>query len=104
MPFDPVAIVTREAPRIYVNMEWEETPEGEISLWMKRAGDPTEFAYYPALEVWGNRLTFQFDDILFSKPPGRYVCRLLVAGVHKANVEIEYRSTTKVVSVENANV
>lgn len=105
MQFSPVSKVNRNSPRIYVTMQWADSePEGEITLWVKRVGDTEEFAYYPALEVWGGRVTFQFDELLFSKLPGRYVGRLLVAGNYKATVEIEYVSADKLLSVENANV
>lgn len=102
--YEPVPVITKDSPSIYVYMEWAEPPEGEISLWMKRVGDVEEFAYYPALEVWGNRITFMFDELLLSKAPGRYVGRLLVAGVHKADVYVQYVSATKVLSAENTNV
>jgi hypothetical protein len=99
-----VAKVDRNNPRIYVNMVWAEEPEGEITLWIKRAGDDTEFAFYPALEVWGGRIMFQFDDLVFTKAPGRFIGRLLVAGNYKATIEFQYVSADKIVSVENTNV
>lgn len=100
----PVPVVTRENPRITVTMQWAEQPEGEISLWMRRVGDPVEFAYYPALQVWGNQVMFQFDELLFVKQPGRYLGRLLLAGNHIADIEVQYEATTKVVDVESYNV
>lgn len=100
----PVAIIDRNNPRIHVYMQWAEPPEGEITLWVKRVGDTTEFAYYPALEVWGNRVTFQFDELIFSREPGRFSGRLLVAGNEKATIEFQYVAANVVLNVENANV
>lgn len=96
--------ITRQHPRLYVNVEWAAEPEGEVSLWVRRVGDAEEFAYYPALEVWGGRVMFQFDELLFAKLPGRYVGRMLVAGNEVLTVEFDYVYADKLVSVENANV
>jgi hypothetical protein len=104
MQFVPVPKVDRNNPRIYVNMQWAEEPAGVITLWVRRMGEPDEFAYYPALEVWGGRITFQFDELVFEKLPGRFKGRLLVAGIHKADIEFDYVSADKVLSVENTNV
>ncbi|MES2704848.1 MAG: hypothetical protein V4649_19590 [Bacteroidota bacterium] len=101
----PCARVTQQLPRVSVTMSWGgPKPVGEYRLYVKRVGDIEEFAYYPAIEVKGGEAIFQLDDLLFVKGTGRYEGRLVVNTVTYATVQIEYRATNTLVSVENPNV
>lgn len=89
-------------PRVTVTMGWGcDAPEGEIALYMKRVGDPTEFASYPPISVEGSKLLFQFDDLLFTREQGRYEGRLVVGAREYARLQFEYRDTVSVIAVEN---
>lgn len=90
------------SPRVAITMGWGcDVPQGEIALYMKRVGDLAEFAMYPPIEVAGNVLTFEFDDLLFTKLQGRYAGRLVVGAQEYANLHFEYRDTATVIGVES---
>ena len=97
----PCAKISRCAPRAVVNVNWGcEGPDGEIVMYVKRVGEPDEFAYYPALEVAGGKVVFQFDELLFSKPVGRFQGRILVAGALMGTVQLEYVSDKAIIDAE----
>lgn len=90
------------SPRITVTMNWGcDAPEGEIGLYMKRAGEPVEFAVYAPIEIQGSQLTFQFDDLLFSKKQGIYQGRLMVGVDLYGTLHFNYRNDSTVVEVRN---
>lgn len=101
----PCTIVTQESPRVVVTMSWGgEMPEGEYRLYMRRVGETDEFAYYPAIQVAGGEITFQFDSLVFDKGTGRYEGRLVVNSVEYAKMQFDYQASNKIVCVENPNV
>ncbi len=101
----PCAIITYESPRVTVTMTWGSiVPEGEYRLFMRRVGEIEEFAYYPAIQVAGGEITFQFDNLLFSKGTGRYEGRLVVNLQEYVRMQFDYQASNKLVSVENLNV
>lgn len=92
-------------PRIVVTMKWGAgQPAGEILLYMKRAGDAAEFAVFTPIQVAGWNVTFQFDDILWVQPQGRYVGRLTVGDLTMAVLDIEWTDKTVMLNAENPNV
>lgn len=97
--------ISKCAPRVTVTMQWdcEGQPLGAIALYMRRVGEPMEFAAYPPIQVTGGQMLFQFDDLLFSKEPGRYEGRLKVAGQEYATIHFEYYNSYKLVSAENVS-
>lgn len=97
--------ISRCEPRITITMSWGcDAPPGEINLYMKRVGEPQEFAVYPPIDMQGGILTFQFDELLFQKLQGRYEGRLVVGARTYSTLHFEYRDVVKVLDVENANV
>ena len=91
------------APRVAVTVAWEcNEPLGSIALYMKRAGSPTEFAIYPPLSIEGGKLLFEFDDLLWVQPQGRFIGRLLVGDRYLSTLEFEYRDVSKVLYAEKA--
>lgn len=102
MFIQPRVVISRCQPRAVVNMNWGcEEPEGQITLFVKRMGDEEEFAFYPALEVTGGRIVFQFDELLFARKPGRFEGRLLLAGNEQARVQLEYVDDRGLINAEN---
>lgn len=95
--------VSKENPRIRVNMSFASEPEGGISLYMKRAGEAAEFAVYFPLEVKGGEVTFQLDDLVWVRTQGRYVGRLTVGEITYGTLDIEWKDQTVMLSAENAN-
>lgn len=97
--------INRAEPRIQLTVDWGSSqPLGAILLHMKRVGDVQDFAIYAPLEVAGSNLTFQFDELLFSKKQGRYKGKLL-AGITKiADVYLEYRDIPALLDSENISV
>lgn len=94
--------ISRCAPRIMVTMGWGcDVPQGEIGLYMKRTGEPVEFAVYSPIEIEGSQLTFQFDDLLFSKKKGVYEGRLMVGATQRGKLHFMYTDDTQVLGVEN---
>lgn len=94
--------INRESPRVQVTMDWGSgRPDGLITLFVRRVGDPQDFAAYPPIEENGGNLLFQFDELLFVRPQGRYAGRLVVGATEYAEVELEYRDTVRVLAVEN---
>ena len=92
--------ISRCEPRITVTMGWGcDPPMGQMALYMSRVGDPVEFAMYPPIDVQGSILTFEFDELLFMRPQGRYAGRLVVGAQEYANLHFEYRDVTKVLAV-----
>lgn len=97
-------IINRRSPRVRLTMEWGSSrPLGLIGLYMRRVGDPEEFAVYTPIQEDGAELLFQFDELLFVRPQGRYVGRLLVGATYYASIQIEYRDAVHVLAVENAD-
>lgn len=96
--------ISKCAPRVTITMQWNcEEPVGDIALYMRRVGEPMEFAAYPPIQVNGGQMLFQFDDLLFSKEPGRYEGRLKVAGQEYTSIQFEYYNSYKLVSAENTS-
>lgn len=101
----PCMRITQQAPRVTLTMSWGEAePIGEYRLYVKRVGDADDFAYYPAIEVKGGESTFQLDNLVFAKGVGRFEATLVISGVTYARVQLDYRATNTLVSVENPNV
>lgn len=73
-------------------------------MYVKRVGEPTEFAAYPPLEIKGDQLLFEFDELLFSKDTGRYAGRLTIGGEDYSTVYLEYVRPYGVTAVENPHV
>lgn len=97
----PIHTISRDSPRIKVILHWADVrPAGEILLYMRRVGEPAEFAAYPPLAVSGGELTFMFDDLLFVKKQGRYEGRLVVGAGEYGRVQVEYADTTFILGVE----
>lgn len=97
--------ISRCEPRVTITMSWGcDAPPGQINLYMKRVGDPAEFAVYPPIDIRGSVLTFQFDELLFQKLQGRYEGRLVVGVQEYSRLHFEYRDEVKVLDVENSNV
>lgn len=98
----PIKTITRDSPRITILMQWADIPpQGEILLYMKRVGEPADFAVYPPLEVKGSELTFMFDDLLFIKKQGRYEGRLVIGAGEYGRIQVEYTDITHILGVEN---
>jgi hypothetical protein len=94
--------ISRCEPRIKVTMKWGcDVPQGQIALYMKRVGEPVEFASYAPIDIQGSQLTFQFDELLFSKKQGRYEGRLMVGVDLKATLHFEYRDNSSVMEVQS---
>jgi hypothetical protein len=68
---------------------------------MKRAGDATEFASYAPLDIQGSILTFEFDDLLWAQPYGRFVGRLVVGTQEIQCLSFEYSGDIIVTGVQN---
>lgn len=99
------ARITQESPRIVVTMSWgADIPEGEFRLYVRRYGENEDFAYYPAIDIAGGEITFQLDNLLFDKGVGRYEGRLIINTEVYATLQIDYRNSNTLVSVENPNV
>lgn len=97
----PIIKVSRDSPRLTITMRWADNPpQGQILLYMKRIGEPAEFAAYPPLAVNGSELLFQFDDLLFVKLQGRYEGRLVIGAAEYGRVQVEYTDTTQILTVE----
>lgn len=89
------------APRVQVTMGWGcDAPQGSINLYMKRVGEPAEFAAYPPISVEGSVLLFQFDDLLFTQAAGRYEGRLVVGAREYRKLHFELVKEDSVLSVE----
>lgn len=90
------------SPRVVVTMDWGcDAPMGEIGLYMQRVGEPVAFAVYAPIDIMGSQLTFQFDDLLFSKKQGRYEGKLMVGTEIKATLKFEYRDVSSAISVRS---
>lgn len=97
-------IINRDAPRVQVSVDWGTgRPAGDIVLLMRRVGDPENFAAYAPIEEYGGNITFQFDELLFVRPQGRYRGTLVVGALEYTQIDVEYSDKIKVVSVENPN-
>lgn len=97
----PIKVISRDNPRIIIVMQWSDIPPpGEILLYMKRMGEPAEFAAYPPLQVKGSELTFQFDDLLFIKKQGRYEGRLVIGAGEYGRIQVQYSDPTHILTVE----
>lgn len=93
--------IGRCSPRVSINMAHGcDGVIGEVALFMKRVGEPDEFAVYAPLELTGTLMLFQFDDLLFDRAEGRYEGRLSIAGIDRGVFQFEYRETV-IASVEN---
>lgn len=94
--------ISRCKPRVTVTMGWGcDAPQGEIGLYMKRVGEPVEFAVYAPIEIMGSQLTFQFDELLFTKKQGIYEGRLMVGADTRAKLHFAYRDEDTVVEVRS---
>ncbi len=97
--------VNRASPRIEIVIAWgANQPPGQMLLYIRRAGLAAEFAVYSPLEIQGGRAIFQFDDLLFSHPYGRYEGRLVVGVTDVALLDIDYRDTAQILEARNTNV
>lgn len=95
--------ISRCAPRVKVTMGWGcDEPLGSITMYMKRVGEPAEFAAYPPISVEGSELLFQFDELLFSRLPGRYEGRLTVGAREYKRLHFEMVHDDKILSVGSA--
>jgi hypothetical protein len=100
-----IPVISRESPRIRMTVDWGEgRPLGAIGLYVKRIGEPQEFAVYPPLDEKGGILEFQFDELLFVKKKGRFLGDLKIGANSYGKVELEYRDDIKILNVENTNV
>lgn len=92
-------------PRVQVTMTWGcSAPLGQIAMYMRRVGEPGEFAAYPPIDIQGDVLTFQFDDLLFNKEQGRYRGRIVVGAKDFGVVDFDYLNQSAIVAVENVSV
>lgn len=90
------------APRITITLSWGcDAPDGQILLYMKRAGDATEFASYAPLSIEGSVLTFEFDDLLWVQPYGRFIGRLVIGAQEIQCLSFEYVGDITVAGVQN---
>lgn len=97
----PIQYINRDSPRVTIVMQWGNVaPQGEILLYVRRVGDPAEFAVYPPIAVSGSELLFQFDDLLFIRKQGRYEGRLVIGASNYGSVQLEYSDPTRILSVE----
>lgn len=97
--------ISKARPRVKITVRWGfGEPQGEILLFLRRAGDNLEFAAYPPLEVNGGELLFQFDDMLFARKYGRYEGRFTVGGRTRTTIHLEYVDDERIISAENASV
>lgn len=100
-----VVRISKGRPRIKLTIQWGyDEPQGQLLLFLRRAGDELEFAAYPPLEVNGGEITWQFDDMLFARKYGRYDGRFTVGGIDRTTLSLEYVSDEKIISAENASV
>lgn len=91
------------SPRVTITVAWGcDVPLGSIGLYMKRAGSPTEFAIYPPLSIDGSKLLFEFDELLWVQPQGRFIGRLVVGDREFSKIQFEYRDEPKVIAVEKS--
>lgn len=96
----PIHTISRDNPRITIVIHWGDVPpKGEILLYMRRVGEPAEFAVYPPLTENGGELTFQFDELLFVKKQGRYEGRLVIGAGEFGRIQVEYADTTYILGV-----
>lgn len=90
------------SPRITIMLSWGcDTPDGQILLYMKRAGDASEFAAYPPVAIDGSLLTFEFDELMWVQPYGRFVGRLVVGTQEIQCLNFEYSGDVTLVGVNN---
>lgn len=98
-----LAVIKKCAPQLKITVFWDcGKPSGTTELYVRRVGENMEFAAYPALEVNGGEILFQFDDLLFIQPVGVFEGRLLVGGIEQAKVRFWYTNATRVLSTGNA--
>lgn len=98
----PLLKIARNNARIKLYMSWSDPkPQGEIRLYIRRFGDASDFAYYIPLSEKGGELSFEFDELLFSRPEGRYRGMLKVGNSEYAYIQLQYVNGTKLVGASN---
>ena len=97
-----VVRVSPSKPRIKITLSWGcDASDGQILLYMKRTGDATEFAAYAPLDIQGSILTFEFDELLWVQPYGRFTGRLVVGTQEIQCLSFEYSGDITVMGVQN---
>jgi hypothetical protein len=92
----PYPIVSKKNPILTVYVRGMDLADivsvGETALYIKRVGDVVEYAKYYPFEERTNQLTFAFDDVVFNRPGGRFIGRLVYKGVTVSTIEFVYDS------------
>lgn len=95
-------IVNRANPRLMLHIDWgSDRPMGLMGLYVRRIGEPTDFAVYAPVDERGGEILFQFDELLFVRAQGVYEGRLMVGANQYAVVRFAYRDDVRVVYVGN---
>ncbi len=81
--------VSRCDPRLTVSVTGCDAPSGQALIYLKRAGSMAEFAVYEPIETVEGSYTFDFDELLFMQPPGRFEGRLVI-GAYETKVRFDY--------------
>ena len=98
--------ISRCSPRVKVVKQWEcVTPDIQpINLYLQRVGEPQEFAVYSPIDVQGGVMLFQFDELLFSKPEGRYKARLVIGSKEVDTLYFTYTNLCAPAYMESVDV
>lgn len=70
--------ISRDSPTIRVKIANNLDDISTAKLYLKRVGEYYEFAEYPPTLEGDDYLEFTFDELLFSKLPGKYLARVAI--------------------------
>jgi len=92
-----IGSVSTTSPRLQVQV----TPRSDIvladvTLNIRRLGDPSDYATYDVLQAINNVLIFQFDALLFDMPYGRYAGTLVFNGTPYASFEFNFTADVSI--------
>jgi hypothetical protein len=82
--------VSRSAPKISVKIVNNRFSTVGAFLRITRMGEPVAFAEYPPTRVTGSYMEFMFDDLLFDQSFGRYYAELVMEGLPRQNLYLQY--------------
>lgn len=96
----PYLKVSRGQPIINCTLTNVPAPIDTAELIIYRVGDNVPFAAYPYTSVVGSldrvTLKFQFDELLFSRAPGRYGAKLDINGKIRETFYFQYESNESI--------
>ncbi len=91
------------APRMSVKICGSCNIGGDTAMYLRKAGDTQEqeFAKYPPSDIQGSSYIFQFDSLLFDKPSGHYIGRLIIDGSSYGECKLQVTSSKKIAQLSN---